>query len=145
MDRNPNLNTISHVGVVQSVDSRRTVVEIVSTSACAACHAKGLCTASEAAKKEVVVPTDPSVAYSVGEEVDVVLAESLGLKAVLISYVVPLSILLILVVSLSYTNLHEVLAGLIGVAAAGIYYLILYLRRDAISKEYSFQLRKRLS
>ena len=140
-----NSKTISHKGIVRSVSERETVVEIVSTSACASCSAKGLCTASEAAKKEIVVMTDPQKPCFAGEEVDVVLAESLGLKAVLISYVVPLSILLIFVVSLSYTNVHEVLAGLAGLAAAGVYYLILYFNRDSISKEYSFQIRKRLS
>lgn len=137
--------TISHTGIITSIDPDRTVVEIVSTSACAACHAKGLCTASEAAKKEVVVPTDPSGRFFVGEEVDVLLAESLGLKAVLISYVVPLFILLILVVSLSYARVHEVLAGLAGIAAAAVYYFVLYLNRDSISREYSFLIRKRMS
>ncbi len=134
-------NTISHKGIVRSVSPDKTVVEILSTSACASCHAAGLCTASEAAKKEVVVMTEPGK-YSVGEEVEVFLAESLGLKAVLISYVIPLVILLILVVSLTYTNIHEAVAALIGIAAAGLYYLILYFRRDTISKEYSFQIRK---
>lgn len=136
-------NNISHKGIVKSVDERNTVVEILSTSACASCHAAGLCTASEAAKKEVVVVTDPSDPHFVGEEVDVVLAESLGLKAVLISYVVPLFILLILVVSLSYMQISEIVAGLAGIAAAGIYYLILYFRRDSISREYSFRIGKK--
>lgn len=140
-----NSNTISHSGIVKAVGPGRTVVEIISTSACASCHAKGLCTASEAASKEIEVVTGPGESYTVGEEVDVLLAESLGLKAVLISYVVPLFILLILVVSLSYARVHEVLAGLAGLGAAAVYYLALYFNRDSISREYSFRIRKRMS
>lgn len=140
-----NSNTISHSGIVKAAEPGRTVVEIVSTSACAACHAKGLCTASEAASKEIEVVTLPGETYSVGEEVEVLLAESLGMKAVLISYVVPLFILLFLVVSLSYAHVHEVLAGLAGLAAAAVYYFVLYLNRDSISRDYSFRIRKRMS
>lgn len=135
--------SIFHTGVIRATDSKETVVEIMSASACASCHAAGLCTASEAKKKEIVIPADPSETWTVGEEVDVMLSESLGMKAVLISYVVPLVILLILVVSLSYTSMHELLIGLIGLCAMAVYYLVIYFIRDSFSKEYVFSIRKR--
>ena len=40
-------NEISHKGRIVSVTPESTIVEIVSTSACAACHAKGMCGLSE--------------------------------------------------------------------------------------------------
>lgn len=134
---------ISHSGIVRSVGPKETTVEILSTSACASCHAAGLCHASEAAKKDVQVPTDPNVRYEVGEEVEVLLSQSMGLKAVWISYAIPVVILLILVVSLSYTKLHELVAGLIGVGGVGLYYLIIYLLRDYLAKDYVFSIRKK--
>ena len=47
---------ISHKGRVVSADSKKVSVEIVSESACAACHAAGLCGMSESRKKIVEVP-----------------------------------------------------------------------------------------
>ena len=70
---------VSHTGIVKSVDRRNTVVEIVSAAACASCHAAGLCTAAEAARKEIVVPTDPLDPCRVGEEVEVILSSSMGM------------------------------------------------------------------
>ena len=93
-------------GKVLSVGPKVTTVEIVSKSACASCHAAGLCTAFESVQKQVEVPTDPAAGFTPGEEVEVTLRGSLGTKAVLLAYVVPLFILLILVVSLSFTDMH---------------------------------------
>ena len=66
---------------------------------------------------------------------------SLGMKAVVISYAVPLLILILLVVSLSYTSLGEVAVGLIGIGAVAVYYLAVYLMRGRFSREYVFSIR----
>lgn len=136
-------DSVSHTGIVKAVDRKDTVVEIVSASACSSCHAAGLCSAAEAVKKDVVVPTDPLHPCAVGEEVEVVLSRSMGMKAVWISYAIPLAILLILVVSLSFTRIHELLAGLIGVGAVALYYFVIYLMRRRLSEGYVFSIRKK--
>lgn len=133
---------ISHRGVVKQVDAEKTLVEIVSASACASCRASALCTAFESARKEVVVPTDSSLACVVGDEVEVVLSPSMGRKAVWISYVIPLGILLFFIVSLSGTRLHEALVALIGLAAMALYYLGVYLLRARLADDYAFSIRK---
>ena len=74
-------NEISHKGVIKSVTPELTTVEIVSTSACAECHAKGMCGMAESKVKEISVPTDPYSDYSPGDEVQVMLKKSMGLNA----------------------------------------------------------------
>ena len=75
-------NEISHKGVIKSITPELTTVEILSTSACAECHAKGMCGMSESKVKEISVPTDPYSVHEVGDEVQVMLKKSMGLKAV---------------------------------------------------------------
>ncbi len=134
---------VSHTGIVKSVDRQNTVVEIVSASACASCHAAGLCTAAEAARKDITVPTDPLDPCRVGEEVEVILSRSMGMKAVWISYVIPLAILLILVVSLSCLKIHELLTGLAALGGVGLYYAVIYLMRDRLSEGYVFYIKRK--
>ena len=134
---------ISHTGRILSVGPAVTTVEIVSQSACAACHAAGLCTAFESVRKEVEVPTDPAAGYQTGEEVEVLLRGSMGTKAVLLAYVVPLFILLIFVVSLSFVHVHELLAGAAGLAGIAVWYLILWCFRDRFEKEYRFYISRK--
>ena len=48
---------VSHSGKILSVDPQFIQVEIVSESACGACHAKGLCGVGDQKVKQVTVPT----------------------------------------------------------------------------------------
>lgn len=133
---------VSHKGTVISVGQDRISVRIVSESACSACHAAGLCGASESKNKIVDVPVYGGQTYSVGQEVEVCLARKMGLKAVLLSYVIPLVILLILVLSLSWIGLGELASGLASIGGIAVYYLILYLCRNRLAEGYVFYIRK---
>jgi sigma-E factor negative regulatory protein RseC len=132
---------ISHKGKVISSGQGIISVEIVSESACSACHAAGLCGMSESRKKIVEVPAVRGKVFSVGQEVEVCLAPKTGLKAVLLSYVIPAMILLILILSLPLIGLGELAGGLLAVAGVALYYLILYLFKGRLAGEYEFYIR----
>ena len=134
---------ISHTGKITGITPEFTTVEIVSSSACSSCHAKGLCGMSEDKIKTIMVPTDPYASYSVGDEVNVLLKKTMGLKAVWISYVIPLAILMILILSLSAVTVHEAYAGLGAVAGVALYYLVIYLFRDKLSKDFVFYIKEK--
>lgn len=68
--------------------------------------------------------------------------KSMGLKAVWISYVIPLAILMILILSLSGLALAELYVGLLSIAGVALYYGVVYLLRDRISKEFFFTIRR---
>lgn len=132
---------ISHKGKVISSGQGIISVEIVSESACSACHAAGLCGMSESRKKIVEVPAVRGKDYSVGQEVEVCLAPKTGLKAVLLSYAIPAMILLILILSLPLIGLGELAGGFLAVAGVALYYLILYLFKGRLAGEYEFYIR----
>ena len=125
---------VSHKGRVTEVNADSVKVEIISSSACASCHAASLCSMSEAVKKVVEMRTPGNENYAVGEEVLVVLKSSLGMKAAAVAYVV--------CVSLSYTGIHELYIGLAGLGSLAVYYLVLYLLRDRMASDYTFCIRK---
>ena len=133
---------ISHFGVVKEITPEKISVEIVSESACGACSAAGVCSAAEAKKKEISLPASAYGNLSVGDRVEVVLKPSMGVKAVVLAYVLPLAVLIPAVVALSYTGISELLVGLAGICGAGLYYGILFFFKDKLSKEYVFELRK---
>ena len=85
---------VKHIGEVVAVTPQTTTVRILSHSACSECHAAGLCGLSEYTEKAIEVPTSPSATYGVGDEVNVVLKATMGLKAVWLAYFLPLVVLL---------------------------------------------------
>jgi sigma-E factor negative regulatory protein RseC len=129
---------VKHTGKVVSMTPQLTTVQIISHSACSSCHAAGLCGLSEYTEKAIQVPTDPYAAYGVGDEVQVVLKASMGMKAVWLAYFLPLVILLAVALGLIALGVSEVVAGLSGIAAVGVYYLGLWLFREKLQDEYVF-------
>ena len=131
-------NEITHPGRIVEITPDFTTVEITVSSACSSCHAKGLCGMSEDEDKIIMVPTDPYTLRAVGDEVTVKTKMTMGLKAVWISYVIPLVILLILILSLSAVFEKEYMTGLISIAGVALYYFGIWLFRDRLSDEFVF-------
>ena len=135
-------NTVDHIGVVQEITPAYIDVEILNKSMCAACHAKSMCTMSDVSAKIIRVNNPLDQIYQVGEEVKVVMKKSMGLRAVWISYVSPLIILMILLLYLPCLNFSELCAGLIAVGGMALYYLVIWLLRDKIAREFTFTIEK---
>ena len=131
-------NEISHKGRIIEVGPDFTTVEMIVSSACSSCHAKGLCGMSEEEQKIIMVPTDGFAEHKPGDEVVVKTKMTMGLKAVWISYVIPLAILMILILSLSSVFENEYLCGLLAVAGVAVYYFGIWLFRDRLSNEFVF-------
>ena len=132
---------ISHRGRIVSVTPEFTTVEIVSESACAACHARGLCSLGDSKVKQVEVPTRGWDNYTVGQEVSVVLRATMGHQAVWLAYVVPLLILVAALLGILSAGGSELLAGLGAIGAVAAYYGVIWLLRDRLRKEYVFNIK----
>lgn len=133
---------ITHTGRITDITPQWISVEIVSESACSACHASSLCSLSEMEKKTVQVPFDMRD-WSIGEEVEVCLKKSMGYKAVWISYVIPLFVLLAVILVAGSFAVEELFSGLFGIAAVAVYYLVVFLLRDTLRNEYIFYINKK--
>ena len=129
-------NEIVHSGKVIEINPDFTTVEIMVSSACSECHAKGLCGMSEMEEKVIMVPTDPYEPRNIGDIVQVKTKMSMGLKAVWISYVIPLAVLMILILSLSAVIENEFLRGGIAIAGVGVYYFVIWLLKDRLSDQF---------
>ena len=134
-------NEIVHSGKVIETGPDFTTVEIMVSSACSECHAKGLCGMSEMEEKVIMVPTDPYEPKNVGDIVQVRTKMTMGLKAVWISYVIPLAVLMILILSLSRVIGNEYLTGLGAIAGVALYYFGIWLFRDRLSNEFVFYIK----
>lgn len=133
---------IAHEGRIVEITPQAITVEIVSSSACSACHAKGLCGVSESTVKKIQVPFDFGQ-WSVGQEVEVFLKKTMGYKAVWIAYVAPLGVLLAVLLGLMSAGLSELLSGLAAIAAVALYYFVIWLLRSRLRNEYTFYIRQK--
>jgi sigma-E factor negative regulatory protein RseC len=129
---------VSHKGRIVRITPQTTTVAIEQHAACSSCHAAGLCGMADVAEKAVEVPTKLYATYGVGDEVEVVLKASMGMKAVWLAYMIPLLVLLGVILGLVAMGVAEVPAGLAGLGAVAVYYFLLWLFRDHFRNEYVF-------
>ena len=132
---------IVHEGKIVSIDASSIEVEIVNKSACASCHAKGVCGASDIQTRIVVIPQTLATAtagYQVGDSVKLVLSAVMGMKAVILAYGLPLLVLLAAILVLSSLKMEQLYVGLLSLAAVALYYIIFAIFRDKLDKEFVF-------
>lgn len=137
---------IEHEGRVVAVDKDYISVEIVNKSACAACHAKTVCGASDEAVKVVEVAQDITTLtenYRVGETVNVVMSAAMGTQAIWLAYVIPLIVLMASILVFSLCGAGELVMGLGSLGIVALYYLGVYLYRNQLSKIFIFSIEKR--
>ena len=131
---------IKHEGVVVGFKNEFALVKIMVLSACASCHAKGVCSAADMAEK--IVETVPIEKVEKGDKVIVEMEEKLGFKAVIISFLIPFIILMITVFSVSYFTGSETTAAFSGLGILVPYYIVIYLLKNRLRRSFIFNCRK---
>ena len=133
------MSQIKHSGEVVRIERNAVYVRMTVNSACSGCHAKGVCGLDESEDKIVEVATAVASQYNVGECVEVALqSESMGTKAVVLTYVVPFFVLSLLLVAAVVGGLGEGVAVMAALAGVVAYYGVLYLLRDKIKNRIKF-------
>lgn len=131
--------SIEHKGIVRSLNKNSVIVTILSESACSGCHAKGSCHLSGVKEKIIEVYGDYDL--SPGDNVTVMMKRSMGYKALLLGYLMPLIFFIFAIAIFSSLGVPESGSGLGAICTAGLYYLILYFFRDRIRNKFSFTIK----
>lgn len=132
----------THDGKVISVSPDIVEVEMHVLSACSSCKAHEKCAFVDKADKIVEVETPEWNKYNVGDDVIVSVDEGLGMRAVLLAYLVPAIILVAALVTMSVLTESQALAALVPIALVATYFLVLYRLRDRLQRKFTFGLTK---
>lgn len=132
---------IKHSGTIESIDGRHVRVRIVQVAACAACKVASHCNASESKVKIVDVFDAPDVqALAVGQDVVVTASRDVAGRALLIGFGLPFILMVAMLVAVLQLTGNEGLAALSGIGALVPYYFVVWLLRQRIAHDISFQI-----
>lgn len=132
---------IQHEGIVTNVSDQTLEVLIDSLSACAGCHAKGVCGMADMKRKSITaVRFDATI--KAGDKVMVCASMSNAFYSVLIAYVLPSFLIIATIFALEESGCKELVAAASGLTLLGLYFLFLYLFRDKIGKKIKFTVEK---
>ena len=128
---------ITHEGIVQNIEGHNITVKLSVQSACAACHAKGICGAAESQDKTVVARNVNDETFTVGEKVRVELRQTLAFKAVVICYLLPFIVLMTTFCLMSYFVENELIGVGVAFLATVIYYFLVWLFNKRIERKFT--------
>ncbi len=135
---------VEHSGIVTRIEGGKVQVSLINVSACASCHAKGICAVSESEQKLIDINNFTHIPdqYQVGESVKVSLQQAVGFKALLLGYIIPfLLVFITLVITWSVTG-NEAWSGLLSLFMLLPYYGLLKLFNNKLKKTFSFTISK---
>lgn len=133
--------SIEHRGIVESIEGNTVSVRIIQLSACTSCQVHGFCGAADK-KEKIIKVIDKSGFYKVGDEVQLCGQTSLGRKAVFYAFIIPLILIIATIASMTAFGFAETTSAFAGLIILAIYYLVLYLLRNSLDKQFIFMLKK---
>ena len=135
-------SALQHRGVVTSVDADAVTVSVMAESACAGCHAKGICGES-GAERIIRVLTHDASEYSVGDSVVVALKrQSMAISSVVWGYMLPLVVLVVVLFGSVALGFSDGVAAIVSILTVAIYYVGLYLARRVFERKIEFTIFK---
>ncbi len=136
-------NTIEHQGVIISIDDKVAHVKIEQTSACASCHVKSVCGASEKSEK-IIDANLMDASLKIGDQVTVIGQKSLGIQAILLAYVLPFVLIVVILFFANIFTTNELVIGTCALASLIPYFVILRLMRNKIQAKFQFYAIKKI-
>ena len=137
-----NPEQIEHKGVVRSVEEGIVRVAIEVNEACGSCASRKACAMGSSERREITIYANDAESYYVGEVVNVGARRSLGAMAVVLCYVVPLVVLIAAIIIANLLGCSDGVAAVAALASSALYYAVLALFRDKISKKVTFTINK---
>lgn len=137
---------VEQKGIVIKKQEDKLVVKIEQKSTCSSCHARGACTSLDKKDKEIEIKSKDIANYNIGDEVIITISTKLGMKAVLIAFVLPLIlIVLALFLSIKIFSLSQSLSALISLLVLSAYYFFLYKQNLFLSKQFNFTIKEKIT
>jgi sigma-E factor negative regulatory protein RseC len=137
---------VEQKGIVLKKQEDKVVVKIEQKSTCSSCHARGACTSLDKKDKEIEIKTKDIENYNIGDKVIIAISTKLGMKAVLIAFVLPLVLLIIaMFLSIKIFLLSQSLSALISLIVVAAYYFLLYKQNHRLSKEFTFSIKEKIT
>lgn len=130
---------ITHDGVISKMDDKKIYVRIIQRSACSDCHARKNCSISEAREKIIEIPQQ-GTNFRVGDSVCISGDLSIGRKAVLFAFIIPMVGMLSVLASTWLLFYSELLSGISSLSFLFFYYIVLYVFRARFNRKFEFGL-----
>lgn len=131
-----------HSGTIEDIRDNLVKIKMKVSEACGTCKVKNVC-GSISSQERILEMVMPNNTFHIGEEVQVIIKQATGFKAVLFGYVIPTLLLLATLFSCYAITKNEGIAALASIIVLVPYFFIIYKLKNKLTKSVSFTLQKK--
>jgi len=139
MAKDQSFESIEHQGIIKEISGSTAKVNLLNVATCSTCHAKAACAVSEVDNKLIEI-IDVQGDFKPGDRVKVAFRQSLGVKALMLGYVLPFFVLMITLVIAWVITGDEMRSGLIALFSIIPYYVGLTFFRKRMRETFTFEI-----
>lgn len=134
---------IKHSGVIDDISEKCVKVRILQTSACAHCKIAGHCNSTDSKEKVIDIYNVPdSWILNTGDQVVVTATTGMAANALLLSFGIPLIIMIAALIIINILTSDETFAALGSIVALAPYYAVLYMNREKLKSKITFEIER---
>ena len=135
---------IEHDGRISAIDADKSIVTVtfLDNADCGACPASKICNDFSGDKNKVDIQVANVNDYKIGEFVNLRGTERLHRKAIMLATVIPSLALIVVMIGIYLLTANQLAACLSGLGAMIVFFVGLYLMRNRLAHEFTFQIIK---
>ncbi|MCQ2308451.1 MAG: SoxR reducing system RseC family protein [Bacteroidales bacterium] len=130
---------VSHTGVITNIAGNELEIEIHSSASCGSCSIRSACGMSETKEKHIVVPKPDDKNFIIGQPVKVSMTARQGGRAAVYAYLIPALLMIFTILIISGFSLEDWIAAVAGIGIAAVYYFVLFLFKEKISRKFEYE------
>jgi len=131
---------ITHRGIVKGVDKDNVLVQLLDNVHCQTCDLKASC--GSVSEENLLKVKDNTGDYKLYENVQIIMHQNTGMKAVLFGYVLPFIIMMLFLFGGIIVLKSEWQAGLVALISVACYYVILFVFQKKLSAGFNLKIIK---
>ncbi len=137
------MENITKSATITAINKDIISLKIKSCSACSSCSVKNYCSLNEVKERVIQLHNKNNQKLVIGEEVNIVMNTKQGFKAVIFSYVVPLVLLLLTLITSLSLGYNDFISGISAIIILIPYYFGVFLCRNKIKSDFKFKISKK--
>lgn len=128
---------IDHPALITKIEEGILTVQIEVQEACGNCAARRVCGSGENKTFEVI---DDGLDRKVGDHVTLSITRSMGIQAMIISYMIPVILIIGVISLLTYLDLSDMIVGGSALGVTALYFFVLWFFRDRLLDQITIEI-----
>jgi len=133
-------HNITHQGIITKIENDNVYVQLLDNAHCQSCDLKSHC--GSVSDDNLLKINAKNDTYTIRENVQVIIGNHTGFKAVFWGYILPFTVMMTVLVISNMTSMPEWQSGLFALVFVAVYYGLLFVFKQKMASQFQIKIKK---